>query len=272
MLKIDQVDREPVPVVFGATVFRRLPPGNYIIDMIYRNGYRETRFVNLRKNESQWVIFTYTPALLDGSSLGSLPSLGINLAELNPANYEKINREAMEGMGMAPYYVAYLAGEKHYREENFDEAITEYNRALSLKADYPEAFISRGNARRRKGDYDRAIDDYSRALRINSSDADVYNYRGFAYTQKSDFNRAIADYTQAIRHRADYTDAYFNRAYAYGKQGKWDEAIADYTQVIKLEPSNSVAYNGRGNVWKNKGDDERAEADYKEAERLSPRR
>jgi len=268
MLKIDQVDREPVPVIFGSTVYRRLPPGNYIIDMIYRNGYRETRFVNLKTNESQWVIFTYTPNLLDGSSLGSLPSLGINVAELNPANYEKINREAMEGMGMAPYYVAFLAGEKHYREENFDEAITEYNRALSLKADYPEAFVSRGNARRRKGEYDRAIDDYSRALRINSSDADVYNYRGFAYTQKGDFNRAIADYSQAIRHRADYTDAFFNRAYAYGKQGKWDEAIEDYTQVIKLEPSNSVAYNGRGNAWKNKGDDERAEADYKEAEKL----
>ena len=262
MLKIDQVDVNPIPLIFGATMIRTLPPGNYIIDMIYRNGYRETRMVNLRRKDSKWVIFNYTPALLDANSLRSLPSLGINFTELSPANYEKVNKEAMEGMGMAPYYVAYLAGEKLYKEGKYDQAITEYNGAIALNASYAEAYIARGNAQRRKGDYDRAIEDYNRAIGLNNRHADVYNYRGFAHTQKGDFNRAITDYTQAIKMKADYADAYFNRAYAYGKQGKWDAAIADYTQVIKLEPSNSVAYRERGNAWKNKGDDVRAEADY----------
>ena len=268
MLKIDQIDTDPVSLVFGVTITRTLAQGNYIIDMVYRNGYRETRFVDLKANDSQWIIFTYTPALLNGSSIGALPLGGINISELNPANYQKINREAMEGMGMAPYYVAYLAGEKYYKEGNYSEAIAEYNRAVSLSPDYAEAYISRGNAQRRNGNYDRAIEDYSRALRLNNSYADVYNYRGFAYTQKGDYIRAIADYTQAIRVRADYTDAFFNRAYAYGKQGNWDGAIADYTQVINLEPSNSVAYNERGHAWKGKGENERAEADYGAAERL----
>ena len=268
MLKIDQVDVNPIPLLFGSTMIRTLPPGDYIIDMIYRNGYRETRMVNLRRKDSKWVIFNYTPALLNGSGLGSLALKGINIAELNPANYEKINKEAMEGMGMAPYYVAYLAGEKFYKDGKYNEAIAEYNRAIALNAAYAEAYTSRGNSQRRKGDYDRAIEDYNKALGLNNSHADVYNYRGFAYTQKGELNRAITDYTQAIKVQADYTDAYFNRAYAYGKQGSWDAAIADYSQVIKLEPSNSVAYRERGNAWKNKGDDSRAEADYAAAERV----
>lgn len=270
MLKIDRVDANPVPLVFGDTMIRALPPGNYIIDMIYRNGYRETRFVDLKNKDSLWVIFTYTPALLTGTSLNSLPLNGINIAELNPVNYQKINREAMEGMGMAPYYVAFLAGEKFYKDGKIDEAITEYNRALSLNPGYAEALVSRGNAQRRKGNFENAIADYSRALNLKNDYAEVYNYRGYAYAQKGDLARAVADYTQAIRHKADYADAWFNRAYAYGRQGSWDEAIADYTQLIKLEPSNGIAYNERGNAWSRKGDEAKAEADYEAAKKLNP--
>ena len=273
MLKIDRVDAAPLPLTFGATMIRTLPPGSYIIDMIYRNGYRETRMVKLRRKESQWVTFNYVPSFFEGDisagAFRALPSLGINMAELNPANYQTINREAMEGMGMAPYYVAFLAGEKLYREGSYDKAIAEYGRSISLKADYAEAYVSRGNARRRKGDLDRAVEDYSRALGLKSGYAEVYNYRGFVYAQKGDYGRAIADYTQAIRFRADYTDAFFNRAWAYGKQANWDRAIADYTQVIKNEPSNAAAYNERANAWRSKGDETRAAADCEAAKKLA---
>ena len=199
---------------------------------------------------------------------GPLPSGGVNMAELNPANYTKINREAMEGMGMPAHYVAYLAGEKFYEAGNYNNAITEFGRAITLKADYTGAYVYRGNARRKMGDLNRAIEDYTRALNLDSEYAEVYNYRGFVYAQRGDFRRATEDYTRAIRYRANYADAYFNRAYAYSELGNWDGAIADYTQVIKLEPSNAVAYNQRANAWYNKGDESKASADYDAAEKL----
>ena len=268
MLRIDQVDGNYAPLNFGETKSRILPAGRYIIDMVYRNGYRETRTVELREKNSAWVIFTYTPPLMAGdfSLLRSISGAnGIQISELNPVNYQKINQEVMEGMGMAPNYVAFLSGEKLYREGNYDRAIAEYSRSISLKSDYAGAYVSRGNAQRRKGDYTRAIEDYTRALSLKRDYPEVYNYRGFVYTQQGDLNRAIADYTQAIRYKADYADAYFNRAHAYGKQGSWDLCIADYTQVIKLEPANAIAYNERGNAWSGKGDKARAGADYEAA-------
>ena len=272
MIRIDQVDKTPVPLVFGETMNRILPAGSYIIDMVYRNGYRETRSVELRKRDSSWVIFTYTPPLLVGdfSRVGSLGG-GINISEINPVNYERINKEAMEGMGMAPHYVAFLSGEKLYREGNYDRAISEYSRAISLKSDYADAYASRGNAQRKKGELNRAIDDYTRALGFNGRYAEVYNYRGFVYAGKGDLSRAIADYTQAIRYKANYADAFFNRAHAYGEQGSWDLSIADYTQVIKLEPSNGVAYRERGNAWYGKGEKAKADLDFAAAEKLKKR-
>ena len=202
---------------------------------------------------------------------GPLPPNGVNMAELNPANYTKINKEVMEGMGMPAHYVAYLAGEKFYGEGNYDKAIAEFGRAISLKADYTGAYVYRGNARRRKGELNRALEDYNRALSLDSEYAEVYNYRGFVYSKRGDLRRAIEDYTQAIRRKADYADAYFNRAYAHSELGNWDEAIADYNQVIKLEPFNAVAYNQRGRAWHNKGDDSRATADFESAEKFARR-
>jgi len=272
MLKIDQVDKTPVPLAFGDTMIRVLPAGSYIIDLTYRNGYKETRTVELRRKESRWVIFNYTVPYVAGnfSALysGRLPQGGINVSELNPANYQKVNREAMEGMGMAPYYVAFLGGEKFYRDGDYDKAIAEFNRCISLKADYADAYASRGNAYRKKGDVNRAIEDYSRAINLKSSFAEVYNYRGFLYAKRGEYKRAVEDYTQAIRYKVDYADAYFNRAHAHGELGNWDLSIADYTQVIKLEPKNWAAYNQRGKAWNSKGDRVKADEDYRMAERL----
>ena len=212
---------------------------------------------------------TYSGSFINtGRVIRPLPSNGVNAAELNPANYQKLNREVMEAMGMAPHYVAYLAGEKTYREGDYEAAISEYSRSISLKADYADAYVSRGNAQRRKGDLKKAIEDYDRALALKRDYTEVYNYRGFVYAKMGEIRRAIEDYTQAIRYKADYTDAYFNRAYAHAELGNWDMSIADYTQVIKLEPSNWVAYIQRGNAWYGKGDKTRAAEDYAAAEKL----
>ncbi|MDR0497077.1 MAG: tetratricopeptide repeat protein [Treponema sp.] len=268
MLKIDQVDKDPIPLIFGDTMNRILPMGSYIIDMIYRNGYRETRTVQLRKKDSSWVIFTYTPPLLVGDfSQIRGGALGINISELNPVNYQRINVEAMESMGMAPYYVAFLSGERFYKDGNYDRAISEYSRSISLKSDYIDAHVSRGNALRIKGDFNRAIEDYNRALSLKNGYAEVYNYRGFIHAKRGDLNRAITDYTQAIRFKTDYADAYFNRAHAHGVMGNWDLSIADNTQVLMFEPSNSIDYRERGNAWNSKGENSRANADYEAAEK-----
>jgi tetratricopeptide (TPR) repeat protein len=222
------------------------------------------------ENENETMMPRTASAISYSVSFGRIMSraFGVNIAELNPANYRKIEREAMEGMGMAPYYVAFLSGGKFYTDGNYDKAIAEYGKTISLKADFADAYAARGNAQRRKGELDRAIDDYSRALAIKSGYAEVYNYRGFAYAEKGDLNRAISDYTEAIRFRENYADAYFNRAYAYGKRGDWDRAISDYSQVIKLEPSNAIAYGERGNAWYDKGEKSRAAEDYAAADKL----
>jgi Tfp pilus assembly protein PilF/mono/diheme cytochrome c family protein len=89
----------------------------------------------------------------------------------------------------------------------FPEAGAEFNRALALKADMPEALYGLGLAFDSLGRLDEAADAYGRALRLN----------------------------------LDYADAHFNLARVLTTQGRFEEAISHYEQVVKLRPDDAEA-------------------------------
>jgi len=63
-----------------------------------------------------------------------------------------------------------------------------------------EACVSRGNEYYRKNDYDRAIEEYTKSITLNPNDAVSYYNRGLAYKWgKNNYDRAIADFETALR-------------------------------------------------------------------------
>ena len=59
------------------------------------------------------------------------------------------------------------------------------------------AYINRGNAYFEKGQYDQAISDYTKALEINPRDAWAYFDRGNAYFEKGEYDKAWEDMHKA---------------------------------------------------------------------------
>jgi tetratricopeptide (TPR) repeat protein len=243
----------------------QLPEGNYSVEIVYRNSHRESRIVEVVNNSSMNIAFTYRPNLDARSFSGTLPAFGVNIAELNPSGYRNIDQNVLTSMGMEQYRVSFLAGEKYYQNGDYDRAITEYNRSISLKTNYADAYIARGSAYRKKGSSLRAIEDYTKALEYGGIRAEVYNYRGYAYAERGEIEKAISDFSQALRLSRDYADAYINRAHAYYEKGDFDRAIDDYSHVIQLEPRNASAWNRRGSAWYRKGENENAVSDFSRA-------
>ena len=151
-----------------------------------------------------------------------------------------------------------------------DEAIADYNEALRLKPDFPEAYNNRGNAKQALGRRDEAIADYNEALRLKPDFPEAYNNRGRAKQALDRSNEAIADYNEALRLRPDYPEAYNNRGNAKQALGRRDEAIADYNEALRLRPDFPEAYYNRGNAKQALGRRDEAIADYNEALRLRP--
>ncbi len=90
-----------------------------------------------------------------------------------------------------------------------------------------DAYNNRGFAYYLKQEYDRAITDYNKAIELDPKYAMAYNNRGIAYFLKKEPDKSIADYSKAIEINPKYADAYNNRGVAYYLKKEYDKAWED---------------------------------------------
>ena len=129
----------------------------------------------------------------------------------------------------------YLLGNQYSDEDNFDEGITEYEKAISLASDFPEAENNLGFALYKKSRFFDAIVHYENAIRMKPDYATAFNNLGVAYYSIGDYDRAISSYTNAIELRPDYVKAHMNLAGCYFKQGKYEEALHKYQEAKEID-------------------------------------
>jgi tetratricopeptide (TPR) repeat protein len=125
----------------------------------------------------------------------------------------------------------------------FTAPIFAQNKAASesetlAKAWFDEALLETDNARK--------IEDYDNALRLNPNIPDAYNNRGVAKKKLGRFAEAIADYDKAIQLKPDFAVAYFNRGDAKKALGQYENALKDFDKTIELRPDLPYSYGNKG--------------------------
>jgi tetratricopeptide (TPR) repeat protein/uncharacterized membrane protein len=233
---------------------------------------------------------------------GLVPSSRVLLTKLYPP------KTATNKLSTQYDFAQYLKlGENNFEHERYEEAISDYTKAIELNPTSALAYHNRAYAYRNKQDYDNAIADYSQALQLDAHVCKcIYNARGVAYLYKGVFDKAITDFTKAIEVNphdgkiyqnrgnaylalnvyenaiVDYTKAlelapteskslYSSRGKAYRRKGDYENAIVDYTKVIELYPQEAIFYHDRGHTYQDKEDYENAIADYTKALELDPK-
>jgi len=182
---------------------------------------------------------------------------------------------------LAPSYSAYYSRAKAYENKgDIDKAIADYTIIIEFDPKYAGSYSYRGLLYLEKKDYDEAITDFAKALslasnnfeRDNSFSALRYTYiaRGDAYLDKKDYDKAIADYSQVIKLNPNDSYAYRYRGDVYLNKKDYDKALAEYSQAIRLNPNDAHAYNGRGIAYWWKNDLNRALTDIEAALRIEP--
>lgn len=92
-----------------------------------------------------------------------------------------------------------------------DKGIAEYTKQIqNIELNLAFAYNSRGCIYYKNNDYDKAIEDYNKALSINPNFADAYNQRGIVYFAKQDYKKAIDDFNKAINLNPNFAEAYYN--------------------------------------------------------------
>ena len=137
-----------------------------------------------------------------------------------------------------------VRGNAYNSVRDYDRAFADYNKALELKPDYVDAFLSRGmsyynKAERAAGankldpaDYDRAMADYDEAVRLEPQNPEALTMRAelFAnrYYRSHDDSRSFADFAEALRIKPDFARAHLSRGGLCMMLTDFDCAIADW--------------------------------------------
>jgi protein O-mannosyl-transferase len=106
-------------------------------------------------------------------------------------------------------------------------------------------YNERGIAFIRAGEYDRALEDLNRALSLDPGYYVAYYNRGNLRKLRGDNASAVADFQQAIRLHPRYRDAFNNLGTTYAAQGETALAAECFTKALEIDPSFAPAYHNR---------------------------
>lgn len=108
--------------------------------------------------------------------------------------------------------------------------------------DRAATYVNRGILYAANEQYLEAVKDYERAMKLYPKFGAIYVNRGNLFFLGESYDSAIMEYTKALNLdlRQDYV-AYLNRGMAYEKLGKLADAESDYRLAIELAPEWSVA-------------------------------
>jgi tetratricopeptide (TPR) repeat protein len=129
-----------------------------------------------------------------------------------------------------------------FAEGKNKESIDAFTVALDAGADPYISHLSRGVGHMKEQNIDNAINDFSKAITLNNRSARAHFFRGMAYMMKNEFAEAVSDFTSALEYKHDYGMAKFCRAVSYARLGNFAESSIDMAAILPQMDENLQSF------------------------------
>ena len=125
--------------------------------------------------------------------------------------------------------------------QEYENAITFFNRSLSINNKVEGAYYNRSFAKTCLGNLESALLDLDSAIILKKNIPLLYNNRGVLRMNLGFTNEALQDFDNAIKFsNSTYCDAFGNRAYIKFLSGNYAAALQDCNSALQLEPENEA--------------------------------
>jgi tetratricopeptide (TPR) repeat protein len=114
-------------------------------------------------------------------------------------------------------------------------AIKSYEDALKRSPYRDDIAINLGNVHFSEEDYDEAIKAYEKAVSIWPSSGNHYSL-GQAYMNAGRYSEADRDFTEVLRKDPGKPDGYYGMGLNFSKQGRYEDAILQFKEAIRIDP------------------------------------
>jgi len=161
------------------------------------------------------------------------------------------------------YYLYLLIGNTYFRENNDDEALSNYKLSLRLK-EKAETYNNMGAIYQRQEKREKAIEFYKKSLAIKPSES-TYISLSVIYYEKKNYDESLELLNKSIGINGFNETSYMNMANCYREKKKYSASLHYYQLALKLNPKNEYIYNNLGILLENQIKYKDAIKWYKEA-------
>ena len=155
-------------------------------------------------------------------------------------------------------------------EQDYENAITSWEKLLDINPDDHEAWYARGLTLSVLGRKEEAVQSYDRAVAINPNYHEAWYARGLALDDLGRKEEAVQSYDKAVDIKPDYHAAWFNRGLALDDLGRKEEAVQSYNKALDIKPDKHEAWVRRGVVLTYLGRYEEALQSFDQALQIQP--
>jgi tetratricopeptide (TPR) repeat protein len=155
-------------------------------------------------------------------------------------------------------------------EEQPQQAIEHFRRAVEIRPDYTHARYNLGNLLMRQGQLEEAEGQLRKVIAQQPELARAHSDLGNCLLRLGRIDEAEQQYRAALKINPFFADVHYNLALALQGQNRMEEAREHYKQSTDLDPSNAGAHNNLGVLLESQGDVEAALAEYRRALEIEP--
>uniref|UniRef100_A0A8C6S5G5 Protein O-mannosyl-transferase TMTC3 n=1 Tax=Neogobius melanostomus TaxID=47308 RepID=A0A8C6S5G5_9GOBI len=158
-------------------------------------------------------------------------------------------------------------------ESRLEEADQLYRQAISMRPDFKQAYISRGELLLKMNKLTEARDTYLRALDLDKTNADLWYNLAIVHIEMKEPREALINFNHALELSPRHKLALFNSALLMQESGDpkfWPEANRRFLLYVEEEPQDANGYFNLGMLAMDANEDEAAERWMKKAIRLKP--
>lgn len=143
------------------------------------------------------------------------------------------------------------------------KSIEEMNIALR-----PDTYFEMGLISYYNKQYDEAIEQWENAVSLNKNNLKAYICLGIVYNEEDMSDNAIKILKRAVEINPRYATPHLVLARVYEQKGALDDAIYEYSQVLEIDPETIDIHNILGTLYEKKGLKEEARKSFTQYEKL----
>jgi len=161
-------------------------------------------------------------------------------------------------------------GNELWRSSNYPEAVVAFDKAISNKTNFYQAYYGKGLALYDLGNYEAAAVAFKQATELQSDFYPAWYRQSLSLLNLKQYNQALSVTEKAISLKPENTALYVLRGEALQNLAQYEAAIAAYNKAIAID-NNPLVLTRRSSIYRILGRQDLAFADLKQAIKSDPR-